>query len=147
MSTKARIGWGLAVAFNVALSVTPDVPGWVVVASWLATVVLALWWLSEHYFGDSQPKKARKVANDLEMPTKHPRVHPIRVGSPPQRLWKGLFVKNEGWPAVNIVLNPFKVGPHLMRFENGEIPRLEGRDGEVFREFWASDPTLGDTND
>jgi membrane protein implicated in regulation of membrane protease activity len=57
MSTKARLAWGVGVAFTTSLAVTPAVPLWVTLGCWVFNGVLLLWLGSEHFFGAESPHR------------------------------------------------------------------------------------------
>ena len=59
-----------------------------------------------------------------------PKVIPVKYGEANQHELgnEGLFLKNLGEPAVDIVVHPFKLGPRTITFSGPEVPYLDTGD-------------------
>ena len=95
-------------------------------ALWI-TIPLGLLMLSL-IFREARKTKAGKAR--LGQPTIQPKVIPVKYGKANQHELgnEGLFLKNLGEPAVDIVVHPFELGARTVTFSGPEVPYLDTGD-------------------
>ena len=65
MSRKATIQGFLVVILSIAVTWTLNVPWWLRVIVWIAVGFLALWWVADHFLGDTEKKSAARRDTEL----------------------------------------------------------------------------------